>query len=110
LLPGGDSLPTWTPVEESPNDSLPTAFLDRFREIPVLPLLSFKVFERFLAGQHGAHSRHPPLDPLTFYYTTHENPERLSSIKSEREIRKELFDVLEVLKRWAKSWRRELHL
>ncbi|KAJ5129658.1 uncharacterized protein N7515_005697 [Penicillium bovifimosum] len=35
------------------------------------------------------------------YYTTHENPERLSSIKSEREIRKELFDVLEVLKRWA---------
>ncbi|KAJ5383858.1 hypothetical protein N7517_001769 [Penicillium concentricum] len=35
------------------------------------------------------------------YYTTHENPERLASIKSEREIRKELFDVLEVLKRWA---------
>ncbi|KAJ5452865.1 hypothetical protein N7445_001048 [Penicillium cf. griseofulvum] len=35
------------------------------------------------------------------YYTTHENPERLATIKSEREIRKELFDVLEVLKRWA---------
>ncbi|KAJ5164217.1 uncharacterized protein N7500_006047 [Penicillium coprophilum] len=35
------------------------------------------------------------------YYTTHEKPERLASIKSEREIRKELFDVLEVLKRWA---------
>ncbi|KAJ5467361.1 hypothetical protein N7475_005113 [Penicillium sp. IBT 31633x] len=35
------------------------------------------------------------------YYTTHENPERLASIKSERDIRKELFDVLEVLKRWA---------
>jgi hypothetical protein len=32
------------------------------------------------------------------YYTTHENPERLSSIKSEREIRKELFDVLEALR------------
>lgn len=35
------------------------------------------------------------------YYTSHVNPERLSSIKSERMIRKELFDVLEVLKRWA---------
>ncbi|CAG8267265.1 unnamed protein product [Penicillium salamii] len=35
------------------------------------------------------------------YYTSHEKPERLASIKSEREIRKELFDVLEVLKRWA---------
>ncbi|KAL2870765.1 KAR9 family protein [Aspergillus lucknowensis] len=33
------------------------------------------------------------------YYTTHEYPERLASIKSEREIRQELFNVLEVLKR-----------
>jgi hypothetical protein len=35
------------------------------------------------------------------YYTAHERPERLASIKTEREIRQELFDVLEVLKRWA---------
>ncbi|KAL3487667.1 hypothetical protein BJX62DRAFT_227906 [Aspergillus germanicus] len=35
------------------------------------------------------------------YYTTHEYPERLASIKSERDIRQELFSVLEVLKRWA---------
>ncbi|KAL5343614.1 hypothetical protein BJX70DRAFT_385384 [Aspergillus crustosus] len=35
------------------------------------------------------------------YYTTHEYPERLASIKSERDIRQELFNVLEVLKRWA---------
>lgn len=35
------------------------------------------------------------------YYTAHEHPERLSSIKSERDIRKELFHVLDVLKRWA---------
>ena len=35
------------------------------------------------------------------YYTTHEHPDRLASIKTEREIRKELFNVLEVLKRWA---------
>ncbi|BCS20531.1 uncharacterized protein APUU_20963A [Aspergillus puulaauensis] len=35
------------------------------------------------------------------YYTTHEYPERLSSIRSEREIRQDLFNVLEVLKRWA---------
>ncbi|KAB8267609.1 hypothetical protein BDV30DRAFT_34900 [Aspergillus minisclerotigenes] len=35
------------------------------------------------------------------YYTAHERPERLASIKSEREIRQELFDMLEVLKRWA---------
>ncbi|KAL4909206.1 hypothetical protein BDW74DRAFT_78582 [Aspergillus multicolor] len=35
------------------------------------------------------------------YYTTHEYPERLASIRSEREIRQDLFNVLEVLKRWA---------
>lgn len=35
------------------------------------------------------------------YYTAHERPERLASIKPEREIRLELFHVLEVLKRWA---------
>lgn len=35
------------------------------------------------------------------YYTTHERPERLASIRSEREIRQDLFNVLEVLKRWA---------
>lgn len=35
------------------------------------------------------------------YYTAHENPERLASIKRERDIRKELFHVLDVLKRWA---------
>ncbi|KAF2687608.1 hypothetical protein K458DRAFT_414678 [Lentithecium fluviatile CBS 122367] len=35
------------------------------------------------------------------YYTAHEDPQRLYSIKSERAIRKELYDVLEVLKRLA---------
>lgn len=35
------------------------------------------------------------------YYTSHEYPERLESLKTERELRKELLDVLEVLKRWA---------
>jgi hypothetical protein len=35
------------------------------------------------------------------YYTAHEDPQRLYSIKSERAIRKELFEVLEVLKRLA---------
>ncbi|KAF2445912.1 hypothetical protein P171DRAFT_431296 [Karstenula rhodostoma CBS 690.94] len=35
------------------------------------------------------------------YYTAHENPQRLYSIKPERMIRKELYDVLEVLKRLA---------
>ncbi|KAL4788362.1 hypothetical protein BJX76DRAFT_175546 [Aspergillus varians] len=35
------------------------------------------------------------------YYTTHEYPERLASIRSEREIRQDLFAVLEVLQRWA---------
>ncbi|KAJ5646800.1 hypothetical protein N7490_003172 [Penicillium lividum] len=35
------------------------------------------------------------------YYTTHPYPDRLASIKSEREIRKDLFHVLDVLKRWA---------
>ncbi|KAI9042475.1 uncharacterized protein KD926_005555 [Aspergillus affinis] len=35
------------------------------------------------------------------YYTAHERPERLASIKSEREIRQELFNVLEIMKRWA---------
>ncbi|KAI9376602.1 cortical protein KAR9-domain-containing protein [Aspergillus egyptiacus] len=35
------------------------------------------------------------------YYTAHEHPERLAFIRSEREIRQDLFNVLEVLKRWA---------
>ncbi|KAK2750592.1 hypothetical protein FQN57_002663 [Myotisia sp. PD_48] len=35
------------------------------------------------------------------YYTSHENPERLDSIKSEKKVREELLSVLEVLKRWA---------
>jgi hypothetical protein len=35
------------------------------------------------------------------YYTAHEDPQRLYAIKSEREIRKELYDVLELLKRLA---------
>ncbi|PSN64746.1 hypothetical protein BS50DRAFT_602312 [Corynespora cassiicola Philippines] len=35
------------------------------------------------------------------YYTAHEEPQRLYAIKSEREIRKELYEVLEVLKRLA---------
>ena len=32
------------------------------------------------------------------YYTLHPNPQRLSSIKSDPQIRKELYDVLDVLK------------
>ncbi|KAF2742670.1 hypothetical protein M011DRAFT_471995 [Sporormia fimetaria CBS 119925] len=35
------------------------------------------------------------------YYTAHENAQRLYAIKSEREIRKELYEVLEMLKRLA---------
>jgi hypothetical protein len=35
------------------------------------------------------------------YYTAHEEPQRLYAIKSEREIRKELYEVLELLKRLA---------
>ncbi|OAX77294.1 hypothetical protein ACJ72_08410, partial [Emergomyces africanus] len=35
------------------------------------------------------------------YYTTHESPDRLATIKSERKIREELLQILEVLKKWA---------
>lgn len=35
------------------------------------------------------------------YYTTHEHPDRLDAIKSEKEIRSELLSVLEVLKHMA---------
>ncbi|CAK7563888.1 MAG: hypothetical protein SEPTF4163_001768 [Sporothrix epigloea] len=35
------------------------------------------------------------------YYTSHENPDRLDSIKSEREVRSELLAVMDVLKRMA---------
>lgn len=48
------------------------------------------------------------LDVVTFairaaklYYTAHEHPQRLYSIKSERQIREELLGVLDVLKRMA---------
>lgn len=35
------------------------------------------------------------------YYTAHEQPRRLYSIKSERQIRKELYEVLDILKKMA---------
>ena len=35
------------------------------------------------------------------YYTSHEDPQRLYSIKSERQIRQELYGVLDILKRMA---------
>ena len=35
------------------------------------------------------------------YYTSHECPERLAALKPEREIRQELLNVIELLKRWA---------
>ena len=35
------------------------------------------------------------------YYTSHEDPQRLSSIKSERNIREELLGIMDVLKRMA---------
>ncbi|KAK2790123.1 hypothetical protein FQN53_000363 [Emmonsiellopsis sp. PD_33] len=35
------------------------------------------------------------------YYTTHEHPARLATIKSEKKIREELLGILDVLKRWA---------
>ena len=35
------------------------------------------------------------------FYTTHENPQRLYSIKSERKLREDLFNVLDILKRMA---------
>lgn len=35
------------------------------------------------------------------YYTSHENPTRLASIKSERVIRSELLSVMDILKRYA---------
>ena len=35
------------------------------------------------------------------YYTSHDEPQRLYNIKSERRIRQELYDVLDVLKRMA---------
>ena len=36
-----------------------------------------------------------------FYYTSHEDPQRLYSIKSERHIREELLGIMDVLKRMA---------
>jgi hypothetical protein len=70
------------------------------------------------AGGTGRHSADAPawheiqglnlLDVVTLairaaknYYTAHVDPQRLYSIKSEREIRHELYQVLEVLKRVA---------
>ena len=49
------------------------------------------------------------------YYTQHPNPKMLNSIKSDQQIRKELYDVLEVLKQaanrnFAGGWREEERL
>lgn len=60
---------------------------------------------RELSGWHHIQGLHV-LDVVTLairaakiYYTTHEHPQRLYSIKSERQIREELLGVLDVLKR-----------
>lgn len=49
------------------------------------------------------------------YYTQHANPKRLNSIKPDQELRKELYDVLEVLKKaanrnFAGGWKEEERL
>ena len=60
-----------------------------------------------LSSWHGIQGVHI-LDVVTLairaakiYYTSHDEPQRLYSIKSERRIRQELYDVLDVLKRMA---------
>ena len=59
------------------------------------------------SGWHGIQGLHI-LDVVTLairaakiYYTAHEHPQRLYSIKSERQIREELLTVMDVLKRMA---------
>ncbi|RHZ52239.1 hypothetical protein CDV55_103845 [Aspergillus turcosus] len=54
-----------------------------------------------LQGMHILDAVTLAIRAAKIYYTAHERPERLASIKPEREIRQELFHVLEVLKRWA---------
>lgn len=62
---------------------------------------------KVLPGWHEVQGLHI-LDVVTLairaakvYYTTHEHPQRLYSIKSERQIREELLSVMDVLKRMA---------
>ncbi|WEW58015.1 hypothetical protein PRK78_003482 [Emydomyces testavorans] len=62
---------------------------------------------RFPLGWHEIEGMHI-LDMVTLairaariYYTSHENPVRMDSIKSEKKIREELIGVLDVLKKWA---------
>lgn len=81
-------------------DSEVDQVLDDSAQTSSPPLASF-------SGWHEIQGLHI-LDVVTLairaakiFYTTHENPQRLYSIKSERRLRDELFNVLDILKRMA---------
>lgn len=89
-----------TKINPCRKDSEVSQTLDDSAQPASSPLASF-------SGWHEIQGLHI-LDVVTLairaakiFYTTHENPQRLYSVKSERELREELFNVLDILKRMA---------
>lgn len=85
-LPGSDEVPSPSPPtsESSPNESKPVP--PSWHEIEGMHILDVVTLA---------------IRAAKVYYTSHEDPERLALIKSDRKIREDLLAVLDVLKRWA---------
>ena len=82
-------------AENSSNDSVEDA------EIKAFPAFSQSPGWYEIQGIHVLDVVTLAIRAAKIYYTTHEDPQRLYSIKSERQIRQELYGVLDVLKRMA---------
>ena len=85
-------------ISLSPDDSSPETEEDILRQI--MPFSRPQAWHE-LQGMRILDVVTLAIRAARIYYTAHERPERLATVKSEREIRQALFHVLELLKRWA---------
>jgi hypothetical protein len=92
-------------AKEEPSDALrptiPDKFLEPDGDPSDNPPIPAKPQWRDIQGMHILDVVTLAIRAARIYYTSHDEPERLASIKSERRIREELMGVLDVLKRWA---------
>lgn len=90
--------------EESSDSSRPTIpdkFLEPEGDPSDNPPIPAKPEWRDIQGMHILDVVTLAIRAARIYYTSHDDLERLASIKSERKIREELLGITDVLKRWA---------
>lgn len=81
--------------------TIPDKFLEPDGDPSDNPPIPAKPQWRDIQGMHILDVVTLAIRAARIYYTSHDDPERLASIKSERKIREELLGILDVLKRWA---------